>query len=622
MAADNVERIKERLDIVDVIGSKVQLRRAGRSFKGNCPFHQEKTPSFVVYPESQSYHCFGCQKNGDIFTFTMETENLTFPDALQQLAQRAGIELESRRAPNPERDDHRQRLIELNERAAGYFSSYLWSAEAAGDARSLVGRRGIDRATAEKFGIGFAPDSWDALKTYLQSSMNANEDNLIEAGLASKSDSGRVYDRFRNRLMFPIRDRRARVIGFGARALGDEMPKYLNSPQTPLFDKSSTLYALDLAFEEIRKSRTLVVVEGYMDAIAAHQFGFKNAVASMGTALTESQVHAIRNYVDKVFVALDSDAAGQLATIRAIDTLREGFATRDDVSVDARGMIRTEHALGAEIRVVTLEDGKDPDEIIRSDPTLWQAAVNGATPLVEYILRSRLAAIEDSPAARADALRDIAAPVLREVRDPIVRSEYIDLAARLLGYKDSVVRQALSTQSRARRVDSDALTHQNRPSTSDPEQNLVGLLLSYPLGYAARAGTIDLVDLNVFRDARNRELLRALLEVDLDVSVMKSGLSEDLAAYADLLIDRIPVRTDLSPGMANNEILQAIDTLGRSRYQEMVRQTQADIESAKELGDAELLRESLMRMAELAISKRLYDPRQSPYFNDLRSKAS
>lgn len=622
MAQDNVQRVKERLDIVDVVGSKVQLRRAGRNFKGLCPFHQEKTPSFVVFPESQGYHCFGCGKNGDIFSFVMDTENLTFRDTLEQLAQRAGVELKSNQPANPERDERRKRLIDLNERATDYFSSVLWSSSAGQAARDLVERRGIDRKTAEVFGLGFAPDSWDALKTHLQQSINVSEDLLVDAGLCSRADSGRVYDRFRNRLMFPIRDRKGKTIGFGARSLGDEMPKYLNSPQTALFDKSATLYALDRAFDEIRKTRTLVVVEGYMDAITAHQFGFRNAVASMGTALTESQVQAIRNYVDKVFVALDSDAAGQFATIRAIDTLRLGFRDEAGVSVDPRGLIRSEQSIGAEIRIVTLDQGKDPDDLIRTDPALWRDALDAAIPLVEYILSSQLSDIEDSPAARAEALRSIAVPVLREVRDPIIQSEYVDMTARLLGYKEGIIRQALrSPRRRADRPDNDVQPGA-ATSTSDPERTVVSLLLSYPLAYAARAGTIESISFDVFRDARNREVLSGLLHHDLDVDRFLESTDEELAAYACRLREQITVRADLSPGMASNEILESIERLHHARYQEMIYQAQEDIQAARESGDTELLRTSVIRMAELARDKSKYAPKVSPYFHDLRTTAS
>ena len=621
MAKDNVQRVKERLDIVDIIGSKVELRRAGRNFKGRCPFHQEKTPSFFVFPETQGYHCFGCQKNGDIISFIMDTENLTFRDALEQLAQRAGVTLETNRQSNPERDERREKLIDLHERAAAYFSSVLWDSSLGAPAREIVERRGIDRRTAEIFGLGYAPDSWDALKIHLQQQLNASEDLLVDAGLCSRADSGRVYDRFRNRLVFPIRDRKGRALAFGARALGDEMPKYLNSPQTALFDKSATLYALDRAFEEVRKTRTLVVVEGYMDAIAAHQFGFTNAVASMGTALTESQVHAIRSYVDKVYVALDSDAAGQMATIRAIDTLRESFAEQDGVAVDPRGLIRSEYSLGAEIRVVLLQEGKDPDDLIRTDPELWRAAIDAAVPLVEYILQTRLSSVEDSPAARAEALRTVAAPVLREVRDQIVQSEYIDMAARLLGLKESIVRQALRAP-RQRATHSDRRQVPARIAASDPERTLVALLLAYPLGYSHRAGTLELVAGDMFRDSRHREIVDGLRRNDFNAEAACAAWDEELASYASDLQATIVTRDDLSPGMANNEIVQALERLQLSRYQEMVRQAEAEIREARASGDNEMLRQGLTRLAELAQTKSQYDPKVSPYFRDLRSKAS
>ncbi len=231
MAGDTVSQVKDRIDVVDLVGSRVQLRQAGRNFKGLCPFHNEKTPSFVVFPDSQSYHCFGCGKSGDIFSFVMDTENLEFSDALTRLAERANVEIRSSAPKDPERDAHRDRLIDLNERAASFFSNVLWTSSAGEQARELLERRGVDRQTAEQFGLGFAPESWDALRTHLMRRGDVDESLLLEAGLQSKNDSGRVYDRFRNRLMFPIRNRSGSTIGFGARALGDEMPKYL-SPDT------------------------------------------------------------------------------------------------------------------------------------------------------------------------------------------------------------------------------------------------------------------------------------------------------------------------------------------------------------------------------------------------------
>lgn len=615
MAGDSVSKIKERLDVVEVVGSKVQLRQAGRNFKGLCPFHNEKTPSFVVFPESQSYHCFGCGKSGDIFSFTMDTESLDFGDALKQLAQRANVELTSFSPRDPEKDAHRERLIELNERAAGFFSSTLWTSPAGEPARALLERRGVDRQTAEWFGLGFAPDSFDALKNHLLRNSNADEAVLHEAGLLSKNDSGRVYDRFRNRLMFPIRDRNGRTIGFGARSLGDEMPKYLNSPQTAIFNKSDMLYALDRAEESVRREHTLVVVEGYMDAIAAHQFGFTNVVASMGTALTSRQVGSIRRYVDRVFLALDADAAGQMATLRAIDSVRESFSDESMPTVGPDSLIRFERALAAEVRIVLLAGGKDPDEIIHSNPQGWRDALDAAIPLVEYVLNAKLAHIERTPAARARALREDVVPVLREINDQAVLAHYIGLAARLLDYKDRDVREALRA-SRGQGMRSVAV--QERPPAGDPERHLVRLLLQHPLTTTAQDEAVQSIDMNDILDARHREILRAILSFETPVEALES-LAEEISGYAETMRDETPRRQDATPGLVYRELTQAIRILSKTRHEFRVRQVNRELAAAKASGDTESVLELLHQMTELAAKKSRYDPDKSPYFVDTRT---
>lgn len=618
MATDQVEQIKERLDIVDLISSRVQLRRSGRNFKGLCPFHQEKTPSFVVFPDSQQYRCFGCGKGGDIFTFVMETDNLDFRDALAHLAQRAGVEIRRTTSSDSPRDERRERLIELNELAASYFSNLLWSGSSGQQAREIIESRGIDRRTAEAFSLGYAPDSWDQVKKHIQMRAGASEDKLVDAGLCSKSDNGRVYDRFRNRIMFPIRNRQGRVIGFGARAMGDDMPKYLNSPQSLIFNKSEALYAIDLAYPAIRRERSLIVVEGYMDAIAAHQYDYKNTVASMGTALTGPQVQSIKRYVDKVFVALDSDAAGQLATLRAVDTLRESFGSESRPQVVGRQMIRFERALDAEIRIVLIEQGKDPDDLIRSDIEAWEAALENSIPVTEYVLRERLKEVEQSPAARADALQEIAVPLLREVHDATVQSEYVNLVSQLLGYSDRDIRVALARRSvnsgTAQKVQS-----AERPSASNPEVHLVSLLLTYPLSYAARQGTIYQIQISDILDSRRREITDEILTNEGDLAAALENLSEEMREYADSLRELAPVRDDLTPAMADRELRQAIANLARQRYQERVAHVQGEINEARESGDREALREALSRMSELATAKPKFAPDLSPYFRDLRT---
>ncbi|CAN5183110.1 DNA primase [soil metagenome] len=615
MAGDTVSQIKERLDVVDLVGSKVQLRQAGRNFKGLCPFHTEKTPSFVVFPESQSYHCFGCGKSGDIFSFMMDTENLDFGDTLKQLAQRANVEITSVAARDPERDAHRERLIELNERAGSFFSSVLWTSALGEPARALLEQRGVDRQTAERFGLGFAPDSFDALRNHLLRRGDVDQDVLLEAGLQSKNDSGRVYDRFRNRVMFPIRERSGRTIGFGARALGDEMPKYLNSPQTPIFNKSDALYAVDRAEEAIRRERTLVVVEGYMDAIAAHQFGFSNVVASMGTALTSQQVGSIRRYVDRVFLALDADAAGQMATLRAIDSVRESFSDESAPTVGADTLVRFERALAAEVRIVLLEGGKDPDELIRSDPDTWRRALDRAIPLVEYVLNIKLRDIERTPAARAKALREDVVPVLREINDQAVLAHYVGVVARLLEYKDTDVRAALRA---GRSQGARAVQVQERPAAGDPERHLVQLLLQYPLTTTAQDEAVQTINLDDVLDARNREILRVIIAGESLNETMES-LPDEIAQYAQFLRDETSRRSDVTPGLVYNELVQAIQKLSKTRYEVRVKQVNQELAVAKAAGNSDEVLFLLHQMVELATKKSKYDPAKSPYFTDSRT---
>lgn len=614
MAGDTVSRIKERIDVVELIGTRVQLRQAGRNFKGLCPFHNEKTPSFVVFPESQSYHCFGCGKSGDIFSYVMDTENLDFGDAMTRLAERAGVEITSFQPKNPEKDAHQERLIDLVERAGVYFSSVLWTSQAGQPARELLERRGVDRQTAEQFGLGFAPDSWDSLRNHLLRRGDVDDGLLLEAGLLSRNDAGRTYDRFRNRLIFPIRNRSGRTIGFGARALGDEMPKYLNSPQTPIFNKSELLYGLERAQDSIRRERSLIVVEGYMDAITAHQFGYTNTVASMGTALTSQQVSSVRRYVDRVFLALDADAAGQMATMRAIDAVRESFSDDNAVVVDGRNLIRFERALDAEVRIVALTGGKDPDEMIRTDQPAWDKALRNAIPLVEYVLTRQLADVEPTPAARADALHEIVVPHLREIRDPAILSHYVGLASRLLNYKDTDVRSALRrrTSQEAR-----AIQNRDRPVARDPERHLFALLLRHASLVDSWPEILEAIDPGDLIDARNREILKTLPVTGAEK--LLESVSGPIVEYANELLDEVPDRTDWSPGMVRKAIEEVILTLSKTRHQSRVAQVRQDLKSAQVSGDPNEVLQLVQQLAGLAEDGRRFDPQTSPYFKDTRT---
>lgn len=443
-----IERIKQKLDIVEEIGAVVPLKKSGKAYKGLCPFHSERTPSFYVFPERAYFHCFGCNENGDIFTFVQRQQGLDFRDTLTLLAERAGISLEAERAEHahaaPE-DAARKRLRALNEAAAIWFHHQLLQSADAQYARTYLDSRGVSSESIVTWRLGYAPDG-DALAAYmLASGYSAQE--LVAGGLARQREperGGGLYDAFRQRIIFPIRDLRGQVIGFGGRELGGGQPKYLNSPQTDLFDKSATLFGLDLAREAIRRADRAILVEGYMDAIVTHQYGARNVVAIIGSAITDKHVRQLKKLTRRLALALDPDAAGQTATMRGIAIAQTAF---DRVVVpvpgpvagplttyrgEVRSMVRFEEQVDAEITVVRLPSGEDPDEFIRRDAAAWQRAVDQALPLMDYLLETQMADVAlDTPAGKAEAAERLL-PLIAEMSDRTAQDAYVRrLAARL-----------------------------------------------------------------------------------------------------------------------------------------------------------------------------------------------
>ena len=386
--ANVTDQIKERIDIVEFISAYVSLRKAGRNYLGFCPFHTNtRTPAFTVYPDTQSYHCFGCKASGTVFDFLMQREGLEFKDALEQLAKRAGVQLKERTEQDTQQDQLRTRLLEINNAAATFFHHMLVKSPKGEIARAYVEKRKIDQPTVEAFQLGYSPDEWSGLLAYLTDRKGFEPEEIEAAGLAIRRESGGYYDRFRGRLMFPIRDAKGQVIAFGGRALGDAQPKYMNSPQTLLFDKSRVLYGLDLARDTIRSSDSTVIVEGYVDVIIAHQYGFHNVVAPLGTALTSAHVGVIKKLAAKrVYLALDADAAGVRAMIKGLQTLQENLDGHDVPVPTPQGYIRWERELDAEVRIIALPDGKDPDEVIQANPEQWRTLVAGARPAMDFYI--------------------------------------------------------------------------------------------------------------------------------------------------------------------------------------------------------------------------------------------
>ncbi len=441
-ADDLLDEIRSRTDIVAVIGEYVQLRRRGNNFVGLCPFHQEKTPSFTVTPDKQMFYCFGCQTGGNVFTFLMKREGLSFAEAVEQLAARAGVALPERAAWTPAaraaEDRHRQEiqlLYRVLDFASRYWHQALVKRPEAAAARAYLGRRGLKPESLKTFRLGYSFESWDALLKVLKSK-GVDEATLERAGLVvrGREAAAPYYDRFRGRLMFTISDPRGRPIGFGARALADGVePKYLNSPETPVFSKGRVLYGLHLAAPAIRRAGMAIVVEGYMDAIACHEYGFDYTVASMGTAFTPEQARLLRRLTDTVVTAFDADTAGTLATIRGLEVLT---------------------AAGFKVKVAEIPGGKDPDECLRSvgpgatedsaagglagagaagaGREAFQRAVDEAVPLVEYRFRLTCRRHDLSTIqGRVDAVSEIL-PVLAGVQNRLELQEYLrDFARRL-----------------------------------------------------------------------------------------------------------------------------------------------------------------------------------------------
>ena len=407
-----IEKIKDGNDIVDIISESVKLRKVGRNYQGLCPFHSEKTPSFSVSQDKQVFKCFGCGEGGNVITFVMKNRNLDFNETIRFLADRAHITLEENeelKKTNEKRDVYYKLHIE----AARYFFNNLKEDK---DMRAYFYKRGMTDYTIRTFGLGYALNSWDSLLRYLKA-LHYSEDEIVKSGLATKNDKGKVYDRFRNRIMFPVFDVRGRVIGFGARVMDDSKPKYLNSPETPIFQKGTNLYGLNFALKN-SKEKNLIIVEGYMDCISLSQAGIKNVVASLGTALTKVQAKLLKRYSEEVYISYDADNAGQIATVRGLDILR---------------------AEGISVRVILIPRGKDPDDFIRAEgKDKFLELVQKALPLIDYkILKAKEGLDFKSEEGRITYAKRVVL-ILNEL-DPIEKDVYLQKVSEDAGISESVL---------------------------------------------------------------------------------------------------------------------------------------------------------------------------------------
>ena len=516
---DEVAEVKSRLDIVEVIGGYVPLKQAGRNLKAPCPFHDEKSASFMVSPEKGIYHCFGCGQGGDIFSFVEKMEGLDFRGALELLARRAGVELKAKRGENKEAAKLKSRLLDAHAMAAQYYQATLVKNPKALD--YVVKERKLNRQTIKDFQIGYAPDSWNALSDYL-SKKGFTQDELLKGGLAGKKDGrSTIYDHFRGRIMFTICDREGRPIGFTALVLDDGLPKYLNTPQTPLYDKSNAIYGLHLAKEAIRSRNEVVLVEGNMDVLASHQAGIKQVVAASGTALTLDQLRTLSKLTKNIKLAFDADRAGLAATERAIELGQK---------------------LGLTLRMVETGEAKDADELIQQDPTLWEEAIGKAKYIVDYLVDRFEHDYDLKTAIGKRQYADRLAANLRRLADPVEQDHYVKQLAKKLDINEEAIRakldqapdEVVTTPHAEPKVAPAKLKPRQRGSRSELEESLLAMTLAYPVTRLA----LDDLSVLAFSTPERQTIFQALREHAKETGPAIAKLLTSEANYVNILLLR------------------------------------------------------------------------------------
>jgi DNA primase len=565
-----ITEVKQKLDIVEFISEYVTLQKAGRNFKGLCPFHSEKHASFFVFPEQQSWHCFGaCGTGGDVFAFVMRKEAVDFGQALRLLAQRTGVALSSREAPSKAEDEKRERLFQINEAAAEYYYHILSSTKTGAMARSYLAKRNIVPETIKEFRVGFSPDAWETIKNYFLGK-GYTERELVEAGLIIEREEGGSYDRFRNRLMFPICDIQGRVTGFGARVLDDSLPKYINSPQTPIFDKSSSLYGIDKAKSAIRKKDLAIIVEGYMDALTAHQHEWQNVVGSMGTSLTEKQVEAIKRLTKNITLALDADLAGEEATLR-------GKAILAYSSIEGK--------------VISLPPGKDPDEVIGEEVALWQKLVEQAMPIMDFAFQSVIGKVDINKAKDKSLAVQKLLPSISEVKDATQRFHYLEKLARELKIGRSeleVALRKLKAPGERPRVGKapERPGEQSRRArqliSSAGEEYCLALLLQYP----ELRPLAEELSLEHFECTENREVFAGWCHSS-DISTVESKLDISLLEHLYYLVDEnfpFPPAIRQNERTRHRDLAQCILRLHEKLSRKLEAEKEATLEIERERG--------------------------------------
>ena len=506
--AQFLDELVARTDIVDLVSESVRLTKKGNSYWGCCPFHSEKTPSFHVVPDRQMYKCFGCGKGGGVINYVMELENLPFRDAVEVLAKRAGMAVPESGGPSAGAQERRKKILEMNRQAALAFHRWLWGPEGA-EGLTYLQRRGLSRRTLTRFGLGFAPDRWDALIQEL-AGQGYDKRDLLDAGLAVNNKDGRIYDRFRNRVIFPIIDVRGNVIGFGGRVMDDSTPKYLNSPDTPVYNKSRNLFALNIA--KGSKAGRVILTEGYMDTISLHQAGFDSAVASLGTSLTEEHGQLLSRYFKEAIIAYDGDGAGIAAAQRAIPLLEKA---------------------GLKVRVLQMQGAKDPDEFIKSyGREAFSRLLDRSENQVDYRLAQVRKKYDLTDDAQRVAFLQEAAELVSTLHSAVEREIYGNHAAQTAGVAPETMAMEVNRALKARlRKEKKRQERRDLTPASQLQPRVRGLRYENIRSARAEEGLIRLLLLG---EIRGEEFSSPLLGRAFDLLAQRSreGLSTQLAVLA------------------------------------------------------------------------------------------
>ena len=578
--ADSRDRVRDAVDMLAVVGARTELRRAGANeYVGLCPFHDERTPSFGVNPHDKVYHCFGCQASGDLFSFVMETEGLDFTGALEALADRFGVQLETE-AEDPQaaaRRERRERLHSLLGRAADFYGRYLWEADEAARARAYLADRGLGEVLLREFRVGYAPSAWDRM---LRASRAAgfSEDELLAAGLAqrSKGSPGRVYDRFRERIMFPTFDARGRVVGFGARAMRDnQQPKYLNSPEGELYHKRQVLYGIDRARAEAARAGRMILVEGYTDVLALHQAGLRNVVGIMGTSLTEEQIGELARVVKVLELCLDADSAGQEAMIRAAKLADERDLT---------------------LRVVALPDGMDPAELIQQGGAdAIRPRVAASLPFAEFHVDRILATSNVTSAEGRERAAAELGPVLGTVRPGVLHDDLVQRVAGRLGLSEGQLASLLSSRAPSRTTA--PVPARPAPAIRPPRSELMFLALCVALPEAGRAALAG-ADLDGLLTSET--LRRAARHIESRTGAPLAGLPPDDEELARVIAELV-ARAGRMPDVSETRLDHARLVLERDRLDRAIRR--ARVQGQSEVGALAHEREQVLEQIHRVVGR-------------------